>query len=232
MQLTKRNIEILKIIVLEYLETGWVLWSKLLLKKYDLWVSSATIRSDMAKLEEFELIFQPYHSAWRLPTSKWLRVFVNYLMEESPNHFLQEKNLDNKNGEQIKALADFVHKITYTIAKNTWEIAFFILPDKNVMEYSWISNFLKKNKKRLGEDIYMIIDMLEDKFNFIKFMQEFPIKNWVNAFIWEENILPYLKDYSIILKPIKIDDKIGYIWMIWSLQMNYSFNISVINGII
>jgi len=232
MHLTNRNIEILKIIVEEYLETGSVLWSKLLLKKYNLWVSSATIRSDMVKLEEFELVFQPYNSAWRLPTSKWLRAFVNYLMEESPNHFLQEKSLDNSKWEQIKALADFVHKITYTIAQNTWEIAFFILPDKNVMEYSWISNFIKKNRKKLWEDIYMLIDMLENKFDFIKFMQDFPIKNGVNVFIWEENILPYLKDYSIILKPIKIDNKIWYIWMIWSLQMNYSFNISVIKGII
>jgi heat-inducible transcriptional repressor len=61
--LTPRNIEILKIIVEEYLETGGVLGSKLLLQKYDLGVSSATVRNDMAKLEELELIYQPYNSA-------------------------------------------------------------------------------------------------------------------------------------------------------------------------
>ena len=68
--LTNRNIEILKIIVEEFLQTGEVLGSKSLLKKYDLGVSSATVRNDMATLETLELIYQPYNSAGRLPTAK------------------------------------------------------------------------------------------------------------------------------------------------------------------
>ena len=68
--LTQRNIEILKIIIEEYIKTGEVLGSKMLLKKYDLGVSSATVRNDMALLEKLELIYQPYNSAGRLPTSK------------------------------------------------------------------------------------------------------------------------------------------------------------------
>ena len=59
--LTQRNIDILKIIVEEYLETWEVLGSKLLLQKYDLWVSSATVRWDMAKLETLELVYQQYN---------------------------------------------------------------------------------------------------------------------------------------------------------------------------
>ena len=61
--LTPRNIEILKIIIEEYIKTGDVLGSKLLLKKYDLGVSSATVRNDMATLEALKLIYQPYNSA-------------------------------------------------------------------------------------------------------------------------------------------------------------------------
>ena len=67
--------------------------NELLLQKYDLWVSSATVRNDMWKLENLDLIYQPYNSAWRLPTSKWLRAFVNYLMQSSPDYFLAENNL-------------------------------------------------------------------------------------------------------------------------------------------
>jgi heat-inducible transcriptional repressor len=68
--LTERNIEILKIIIEEYIKTGDVLGSKLLLKKYNLGVSSATVRNDMATLETLELVYQPYNSAGRLPTAK------------------------------------------------------------------------------------------------------------------------------------------------------------------
>jgi transcriptional regulator of heat shock response len=227
--LTPRNIEILKIIVEEYLETGNVLWSKLLLQKYDLWVSSATVRNDMAKLEELELVYQPYNSAWRLPTSKGLRVFVNYFMEETPEHFLREKNLQNKH---VNNLWDFWSNLTYELAKNTSEIAFFIIPDDHAVNYSGSGIFLENNYKRLGDSIFSIIKMFDDKESFSRFITSFPINYWINLFIWEENILPFLKDYTIIVKNLVIDWKLAYIWLIWSLKMNYSFNISAVNGII
>ena len=230
-QLTGRNIEILKIIVDEFIETWEVMGSKLLLQKYDLWVSPATVRWDMAKLETLELLYQPYNSAWRLPTSKWLRAFVNYLMQTSPDYFLNAQN--NKNfQEETTKLSDFVHKITFELAQNTWEIAFFSLPEKHLLEYSGIGNFLEKNHKRLWDSIFSIIKMLEDRFHFQKFIEELP-KTWdISIFIWEENILPFLKDYTIIFKPVSIDWKVWYIGIIWSLKMNYSFNISAVRGII
>ena len=229
--LTPRNIEILKIIIEEYIKTGEVLWSKLLLKKYDLWVSSATVRNDMGTLETLELIYQPYNSAGRLPTAKGLRAFVNYMMQQTPEYFLEEKN-SSFAAKDIRELSDFIHSIVYNLAKNTKEIAFFVLPEKHISEYSWVSQFLERNQKRMGDDVLMLLKMLEDKPNFSSFISGFPIKPGVNIFIWEENILPYLKDYTIILKPIEIDDSIWYIGIIWGLKMNYSFNISAVRGII
>jgi len=229
--LTERNIQILKIIIQEYIKTGGVLWSKLLLKKYNLWVSSATVRNDMATLETLELIYQPYNSAGRLPTAKWLRAFVNYMMEQTPEYFLEEKNT-RVGAKNLREFSDFTHWVVYNLAKNTKEIAFFVLPDKNISEYSWVSLFLERNQKRMGDDVLMLLKMLEDKPNFRSFISGFPIRAWVNIFIWEENILPYLKDYTIILKPIEIDGNIWYVWIIWWLKMNYSFNISAVKGII
>lgn len=229
--LTQRNIEILKIIVEEYLETGTVLGSKLLLKKYDLGVSSATVRNDMALLEKLELVYQPYNSAGRLPTTKWLRAFINYLMRETPEHFLQEKNVWVGQND-FRRVNDFVHKLVFELAKNTGEIAFFMIPEKHIGEYSGVATFLKKNHKKLGNDIYSIIEMLEDKISFMNFISEFPLQQHVQVFIGEENILPYLKDYSIILKTLQIDGERAYIGILGSLQMDYSFNISAVRGII
>ena len=61
-----RKIQILKIIVEEYIQTGDIVGSKSLLKKHEIGVSSATVRNDMASLEKMGLIFQPYNSAGRL----------------------------------------------------------------------------------------------------------------------------------------------------------------------
>lgn len=229
--LTSRNIEILKIIVEEFIQTWDVLWSKSLLKKYDLWVSSATVRNDMATLETLELIYQPYNSAGRLPTAKWLRAFISYLMNEMPNHFLDTKNLKVK-WTDIKTLEDFIYNITNELAKKTWEISFFISEWNGILEYSWIGNFLENNYKMLGQSIFSIIKMLEDKASFTTFISSLPLSDWVNVFIWEENIIHFLKDYTIIVRPIIIDEKVWYIGLIWWLKMNYSFNISAIRWII
>lgn len=229
--LTKRNIEILKIIIEEYLENGELIWSKSLLKKYDLWVSPATVRNDMWKLEELELIFQPYHSAWRLPTSKWLRAFVDYMMEQKPDFFLWPNSLNIKKEDLIK-FEDYIHQIVYNLANNTKEISFFVIKESSINKYSWVADFLKTNHKHLWESIFNIIKMLEDKYNFIKFISSLPIKEWVNVFIWEENISPALKDYSLIVKPVMIEWKLWYIWIIWWLKMDYSYNISVVRWIV
>jgi heat-inducible transcriptional repressor len=79
-----RKVQVLKYIIEEYIKTGEVMGSKSLLKQHALGVSSATVRNDMAALEDMGLIFQPYNSAGRLPTTRGLRVFVDYLMETMP----------------------------------------------------------------------------------------------------------------------------------------------------
>ena len=229
-QLTERNIEILKIIIEEYIKTWNVLWSKLLLKKYNLGVSSATVRNDMAILERLELIYQPYNSAGRLPTTKWLRAFVNYMMQQAPEYFLEERNIHQTT--TIKELADFIYTIAQKLADNTWEIAFFVIPEKHICEYNGVSHFLEKNAKRLDDDGMNLLRMLENKPSFTKFISSFPLRDGVNILIWEENILPYLKDYTIILKALEIDGSLWYLGIIWSLQMDYSFNISAVKGII
>jgi len=72
----------------------------------------------MAHLEKLELVYQPYNSAGRLPTTKGLRAFVNYLMRETPEHFLQEKNVSVSQTD-FRRINDFVHKIVYELSKNT-----------------------------------------------------------------------------------------------------------------
>ena len=85
-----RKIRVLKHIVEKYIETGEVLGSKTLLDQFDLGVSSATIRNDMAALEKMGLIFQPYNSAGRLPTNQGMRIFVDYLMDDMLGILLED----------------------------------------------------------------------------------------------------------------------------------------------
>ncbi len=81
--LTPRQQKILKIIISEYIHTGVPIGSKTLVAKYRLGVSSATVRNEMATLEERGYLTQPHTSAGRIPTEQGYRYFVQKLMDET-----------------------------------------------------------------------------------------------------------------------------------------------------
>ena len=73
-ELTERQHIILKAIIQNYLETGEPVGSRTLSKSTDLNLSSATIRNEMADLEDMGYIFQPHTSAGRIPSDKGYRL--------------------------------------------------------------------------------------------------------------------------------------------------------------
>lgn len=83
MEMDSRKEKILEAVVLDYIETAEPVGSRTISKKYDLGVSSATIRNEMADLEEMGLIEQPHTSAGRIPSEAGYRYYVDYLMHKS-----------------------------------------------------------------------------------------------------------------------------------------------------
>ena len=63
-------------------------------------------------------------------------------MKQSPDYFLHKENINNL-WKIINRLDNFTYKITFELAKNTKEIAFFIIPEKNIIQYCWVWDFLE-----------------------------------------------------------------------------------------
>ena len=95
-ELDERKRKILKAIIQTYLETGEPVGSRTISKYTDLNLSSATIRNEMADLEDLGYIFQPHTSAGRIPSDKGYRLYVDMLMEEKEQELneMQEQMLD------------------------------------------------------------------------------------------------------------------------------------------
>lgn len=89
MQLDERKIKILQAIIQNYLETGEPVGSRTISKYTDLNLSSATIRNEMADLEELGFIMQPHTSAGRIPSDKGYRLYVDNLMKRE--HEVEER---------------------------------------------------------------------------------------------------------------------------------------------
>lgn len=83
MSIDSRKIKILQAIIQDYITTGEPVGSRTISKRYDLGVGPATIRNEMADLEELGYLEQPHTSAGRIPSSKGYRLYVDTLMEES-----------------------------------------------------------------------------------------------------------------------------------------------------
>ena len=79
-----RKLEVLRAIVTDYVSSQEPVGSKTLVEKHDLGVSPATVRNDMAALEEEGYIAQPHTSAGRIPTDKGYRLFVDRLGSIKP----------------------------------------------------------------------------------------------------------------------------------------------------
>ena len=80
--LTNRRSTLLNLIVEEYVDTALPVGSKYIVAKHDMPVSSATVRAEMARLEDEGYISQPHTSAGRIPSDKGYRYYVESLMAE------------------------------------------------------------------------------------------------------------------------------------------------------
>src|SRR6266576_1596418 len=83
-KLTDRRRKLLRFIIDEYVTTAQPVGSSALVEKYGLPVSPATIRNEMAALEDEGYIAQPHTSAGRVPTDKGYRLFVDRLSSVKP----------------------------------------------------------------------------------------------------------------------------------------------------
>ena len=112
--LDERKTKILKAIIRNYLETGEPVGSRTISKDSDLNLSSATIRNEMADLEEMGYILQPHTSAGRIPSDKGYRFYVDHLIEEKDNEVTQMKEFMIEHTEKVEQVLKQVAKVLAT----------------------------------------------------------------------------------------------------------------------
>src|SRR5690606_40419337 len=96
-----RRLDVLRAIVEDYVQSREPVGSKALLERHAFGVSAATIRNDMALLEEEGLIAAPHTSSGRVPTDKGYRVFVDRLTDLRPLSPAQRHAIETFLGESV-----------------------------------------------------------------------------------------------------------------------------------
>ncbi len=114
-ELDERKVKILKAIIANYLETGEPVGSRTISKFTDLGLSSATIRNEMADLEELGYIVQPHTSAGRIPTDKGYRFYVDIMMDEKT----ETEKAQGALLERVDKLETLLKQVARVLAYNT-----------------------------------------------------------------------------------------------------------------
>ncbi len=116
MELDERKKKILQAVIRNYLETGEPVGSRTISKYTDLNLSSATIRNEMADLEEMGYILQPHTSAGRIPSDKGYRFYVDAMMEEKQRETVEMQEMLVERQDKMETLLKQVARV---LAHNT-----------------------------------------------------------------------------------------------------------------
>jgi heat-inducible transcriptional repressor len=127
MTLDDRKLEVLRAIVEDYVETQEPVGSKALVERHRLGVSSATVRNDMAVLEEEGYLRQPHTSAGRVPTDKGYRLFVDRLSRIKPLTPAERRAIERFLIGAVD-LDDVVHRTVRLLAQLTRQVAMVQYP--------------------------------------------------------------------------------------------------------
>ena len=127
----ERRFEVLRAIVADYVSNHEPVGSKTIVERHNLGVSSATVRNDMAVLEDDGYITQPHTSAGRIPTDKGYRLFVDRLSEVRPLSTAERRAIGNFLEGAID-LDDVLRRSVRLLAQLTRQVAVIQYPTLTV----------------------------------------------------------------------------------------------------
>ena len=229
MDLTERQKAILMAIIKEFMLEASEVGSLSLLEKYDLGVSSATIRNEMVKLMRLGLLEKSHISSGRLPTDQALRLYVSKYLDRNGLSSLVTVEIRQEIFRDRFSKDTVIRSILKILAKETEALVFLIL-NEDVRSYG-ISNLLKYEEFKDAKKIETVINILEDEV-FLRSLVEKYSGSGVSLLIGEESGIDNLANCAIAFTRIPFWDKENsYVGIIGSKRMEYSKVLPALNEV-
>lgn len=148
--LDKRKTDVLYAIIESYMLTAEPVGSKTILEKYDLGVSSATIRNDMSFLEDLGLILKPHTSAGRIPSNKAYRYYVDRMLEDFDPSEMDDQDQPMLVGQDQREVEKFIRQTTKILSEITNLTALAVIAND-------ADGIIKKvNLAKLEKNLYLV----------------------------------------------------------------------------
>ena len=128
MELSDRKLAILKAVIDDYIMTGLPIGSRTISKKHGIELSSATIRNEMADLEELGFLVQPHTSAGRIPSHKAYRYYVDRLMKVVKLNPVEAENIKRYFQDRMSEVNEVLEKAAQALSDTTHHISMVLKP--------------------------------------------------------------------------------------------------------
>lgn len=222
-----RQKRILLAIIDEFMNSAQEIGSNNLVRKYDLGVSSATVRSEMVRLMSEGLLFKSHISSGRIPTDTAIRMYINEIVRNSNIPALDEIEIRQGIFSVRFSQEQLINQIL-NILSNRCQSAAFYLTDEN-RRYYGVSSLMKYNELRDLEVLQRVLDILEDENMLRKVFSKYQSSEAVSIIIGNESGIKHLENCSIIFTSVRLSkDKEGHLGVIGPRRLDYKKVIAVI----
>ena len=214
---------ILSTIIVEHIKTGAPVGSGVLVEKYELDVSPATVRNDMMALEEEGYIIQPHTSAGRVPTEKAYHLFLESLGNKKINKNDESDLrvvLDTKDEANFRETAKKLVELTGT--------AVFWAFHRHNVYYTGISNHFQQPEFAEINVIYDISGVIDRIDEIVDSMFD-QIDGGVHTLIGQEN--PFGHMFGTIIAKYQHKEGTGMFGIVGPMRMDYARNLALVEYI-
>lgn len=219
--LTARQTQILKALIDEYIETAVPVGSMALEKKYNLGVSPATIRNEMASLTRTGFLKQPHTSAGRVPTPKAMKFYINQLMEERRLSLTEEVKARENVWDVRSDLDELLRHATKALSERTQTLSVAAMDDGDFWSYghSQLFNSPEFFNFQVCQTLFSTLE--EGRRLHELFFEKFQGLSPIEVLFGEELGWEYFEPIGIVASRFEVQGKQGAIGVIGPFRLNY-----------
>ena len=230
-EIDERKQKILNAIVRDYQHSAEPVGSRNLSRRYLPDLSPATIRNEMADLEEEGLIIQPHTSAGRIPTDRGYRFYVDRLMKAVHPSHREEEMVKNTFHQRSLNLDEILHR-TAKLLSHALDYSTIVvnLGSHRRIFSSGAANLLRQPEFHNLEKMQKILELFEEEELLAEIVEDYSSAEDVTVHIGSENTAKEVKSCSVVVSSFEIDQEIvGGIGLIGPTRMYYSKATSLVD---
>ena len=227
MDLTERQIQIIKTIVEEFTQTAEPVGSVTLENKYRLGVSPATLRNEMAVLEEKGFLSQPHTSAGRIPTPMALKFYVQELMKEKDLSVAEEVNVKSRVWDHRFNPDDLLREATRVLAERTKSLC-VAATDQGRSFHSGYANIFNASEFADLDVAKEVLFLLDQQQGLQEIFGRAGGNSPIHILIGDEMGFSVYRPVSCVFADLHIGDRRGSLGIIGPSRQEYDRNIPMV----